>query len=72
MEFAQNGPTREVVRIRPDGSYWIADDITDQEMRKVFGDLVVFAAILTRQVKGLPGNHICGTWIQPDDVKKDS
>lgn len=52
---------REVVRLNPDGSYWIAEDITDEEMRKVFRALVrVAASTMVSPFAGIVKCSSCG------------
>lgn len=49
--------SREVVRLRPDGTSWIAPDITADEMFRTFDQLVMCAAGLLKKVKDCEASH---------------
>ena len=50
-------PGREVLRLKADGTHWIARDITDAERRKVFADLVRVAAELNKKAQDCKAQH---------------
>ena len=50
-------PGREVLRLKADGGHWIAEDITDEEMRSCFPDLVKLAANLNKQALDCKAQH---------------
>lgn len=49
--------SREVVRVRPDGTHWIAPDITADEMMRTYSDIVEFAAGSYRRAKECERTH---------------
>ena len=53
----RNEPSREVVRLKPDGQFVIEPDITAEEMRSVFPILVQEAARLLKLAKDCERNH---------------
>ncbi len=50
------GP-RELVRLRADGTTWIAPDIRNEELRKVFPEIVQMAANLSGRVLECTEKH---------------
>lgn len=42
--YRSGPPPRQVIRIQPDGKFRVVEDITEEEVKKVFMDLVKFAA----------------------------
>lgn len=57
---------REVVRVEKGGRFWIAPDITDEEMRNVFPALVQALAIATSAMKA---QHLSFEW--PEEKKEE-
>ena len=56
-EFKMETLGREILRLNADGTYWIAEDVTDEEMRKVFPGLVRVAASLNFGVLECKAKH---------------
>jgi hypothetical protein len=61
---------REVIRFEKDGRFAIAPDITDEEMRAVFPNLVRLAANLQAAVNRLAPNMVIGDWKEINDGGK--
>lgn len=60
--FAETGdvefkPGREVLRLKADGTIWIAPDITEGEIRQVLPDLAQFAADLNTKNLDCKAKH---------------
>lgn len=55
MTFTPRG--REVIRVRPDGTSWVAPDITDKEREEVLPILIEFAAQRNKKALDCENNH---------------